>query len=58
MWVSKRQQLDCELQLLDEKESDSSLSDEDHLRWEECKLELENVAHMEKVSWRQKSRVL
>jgi hypothetical protein len=27
----KRQQLECELQLLDEKESESSLSDEDAL---------------------------
>jgi hypothetical protein len=54
----KRQQLECELQLLDEKESESSLSDEERLRREECKLELEKVAHMEEVSWRQKSRVL
>jgi hypothetical protein len=54
----KRQQLECELQLLDEKESDFSLSKEERLRWEECKLELENVTHMEEVSWRQKSRVL
>ena len=54
----KRQQLECELQLLDEKESESSLSDEERLRRKECKLELEKVAHMKEVSWRQKSRVL
>jgi hypothetical protein len=54
----KRQQLECELQFLDGKENESSLSDEECLRQEECKIELEKVAHMEEVSWRQKSRVL
>ena len=54
----KRQQLECKLQFLDGKESESSLSDEERLRREECKIELEKVAHMEEVSWRQKSRVL
>jgi hypothetical protein len=51
----KRQQLECELQLLDEKESESSLFDDDRRRREECKIELEEVAHMEEASWRQKS---
>jgi hypothetical protein len=54
----KRQQLECELQLLEEKESESSLSDDDRCRREECKIELEKVARMEEASWRQKSRVL
>jgi hypothetical protein len=54
----KRQQLECKLQFLDGKESESSLSDEERLRREECKIELEKVVHMEEVSWRQKSRVL
>jgi hypothetical protein len=46
----KRQQLECELQLLDEKESESSLFDDDRRRREECKIELEEVAHMEEAS--------
>uniref|UniRef100_A0A2N9HG92 Endonuclease/exonuclease/phosphatase domain-containing protein n=1 Tax=Fagus sylvatica TaxID=28930 RepID=A0A2N9HG92_FAGSY len=54
----KRQQLECELQAYDEKESLSSLSPEEHILREVCKAELERVAQLEEVSWRQKSRSL
>jgi hypothetical protein len=54
----RRQHLECKLQALDAKESLASLSDEERLRREDYKLELEKVAHLEEVSWRQKSRVL
>ena len=54
----KRQHLECELQALDAKESLASLSDEKRLRREDYKLELDKVAHLEEVSWRQKPRVL
>ena len=54
----KRQQLECELQALDEKESLSSLSSDERRMREDCRAELENVAHLEETSWRQKSRVL
>jgi hypothetical protein len=54
----KRQQLECELQAYDEKESLSSLSPEEHILREVCKAELERMAQLEEVSWRQKSRSL
>jgi hypothetical protein len=54
----RRQQLQCELQAYDEKESLSSLSPEEHILREVCKAELESVAQLEEVSWRQKSRSL
>jgi hypothetical protein len=54
----KRQQLEGELQALDEKESLTSLSSAEQFRREGCQSELASVAHMEEVSWRQKSRVL
>jgi hypothetical protein len=54
----RRQHLECELQALDLKESLASLSDEERIRREDCKIELEKVAQLEEVSWRQKSRVL
>ena len=54
----KRQQLECELQSLDDKEGTSFLSPEKRIQSEECRVELEKVALLEEVSWRQKSRVL
>jgi hypothetical protein len=54
----KRQQLECELQAYDDKESLTSLSLEEHILHEVCIVELESVAHLEEVSWRQKSRIL
>uniref|UniRef100_A0A2N9I5R6 Reverse transcriptase domain-containing protein n=1 Tax=Fagus sylvatica TaxID=28930 RepID=A0A2N9I5R6_FAGSY len=54
----KRQQLECELQAFDDKESLSSLSLEEHILRDVCRAELENVAQLEEVSWRQKSRTL
>ena len=54
----RRQHLECELEALDLKESLASLSNEERVRREGCKLELEKVAQLEEVSWRQKSRVL
>jgi hypothetical protein len=54
----RRQHLECELEALDLKESLTSLSDEERIRREDCKLELEKVAQLEEVSWRKKSRVL
>jgi hypothetical protein len=54
----KRQQLECELQALDEKESLSSLTSAERLIREDCRAELESVAHLEETSWRQKFRVL
>ena len=54
----RRQHLECELQALDLKKSLASLSDEERIRREDCKIELEKVAQLEEVSWRQKSRVL
>ena len=54
----KRQQLECELQAYDDKESLTSLSPEEHSLREVCKAELKSVAHLEEVSWRQKSRIL
>ena len=54
----KRQQLECELQAYDDKESLTSLSPEEHILREVCKAELESVAHLEEVLWRQKSRIL
>ena len=54
----KRQQLECELQAYDEKESLTSLSPEEHILREGCKADLESVAQLEEVSWRQKSRIL
>jgi exonuclease III len=54
----KRQQLECELQDFDDKESRSSLSLEEHILRDVCRAELENVAQLEEVSWRQKSRTL
>ena len=48
----KRQQLECELQAYDEKESLSNLSPEEHILREVCKAELESVAHLKEVSWR------
>jgi hypothetical protein len=54
----KRQQLECELQALDEKESLSSLTSAERLIREDCRAELESVAHLEETSWRQKSRML
>uniref|UniRef100_A0A2N9GN59 Reverse transcriptase domain-containing protein n=1 Tax=Fagus sylvatica TaxID=28930 RepID=A0A2N9GN59_FAGSY len=54
----KRQQLECELQSFDEKEGTSFLTSEERVLREACKAELGKVAHLEEVSWRQKSRVL
>jgi exonuclease III len=54
----KRQQLECELQAYDDKESLTGLSLEEHILREVCKAELESVAHSEEVLWRQKSRIL
>uniref|UniRef100_A0A2N9GQ47 Reverse transcriptase domain-containing protein n=1 Tax=Fagus sylvatica TaxID=28930 RepID=A0A2N9GQ47_FAGSY len=54
----KRQQLECELQAYNEKESLASLSTEEHNLREVCKADLESVAHAEEVFWRQKSRIL
>ena len=54
----KRQQLECELQSLDDKEGTSFLTPEERIRREECRVELEKVALLEEVSWRQKSLVL
>ena len=54
----RRQQLECDLQSFDEKESTSFLTSEEHVLREACKSELENLAILEEVSWRQKSRVL
>jgi hypothetical protein len=54
----RRQHLECELEALDLKESLTSLLDEERISREGCKLELEKVAQLEEVSWRQKSRVL
>ena len=54
----KRQQLECELQAYDDKESLSSLSPEEHILREVCKAELESVAYLEEVLWGQKSRIL
>ena len=54
----KRQQLECELQAYDDKESLSSLSPEEHISREVCKAELESVAYLEEVLWGQKSRIL
>jgi hypothetical protein len=54
----KRQQLECELQAFDDKESLSSLSLEEHILRDVCRAELEKVAQLEEVSWRQKSRTL
>ena len=46
------------MQSFDEKESTSFLTSEEHVLREACKSELENLAILEEVSWRQKSRVL
>ena len=46
------------MQGFDEKESLSSLTFEERLLREGYKFDLESVAHLEEVSWRQKSRVL
>jgi hypothetical protein len=54
----RRQHQECELQALDLKESLDSLSGEERIRREDCKIELVKVAQLEEVSWRQKSRVL
>ncbi len=54
----RRQQLECDLQSFDEKESTSFLTSEERVLREACKSELENLAILEEVSWRQKSRVL
>ena len=54
----KRQQLECELQAFDDKETLSSLSLEEHILRDVCRAELESVAQLEEVSWRQKSRTL
>jgi hypothetical protein len=54
----KRQQLECELQAYDDKESLTSLSPEEHILRKVCKAELESVVHLEEVLWRQKSRIL
>ena len=54
----RRQHLECELEALDLKESLTSLLDEERNSRDGCKLELEKVAQLEEVSWRQKSRVL
>ena len=54
----KRQQLECELQSLDDKEGTSFLTPKERIRREECRVELEKVALLEEVSWRQKSLVL
>ena len=54
----KRQQLECELQAFDDKENLSSLSPEEHILLDVCRAELESVAQLEEVSWRQKSRTL
>jgi hypothetical protein len=54
----KRQQLECNLQSFDEKEVSSFLTPEERVSREACKSELEKLALLEKVSWRQKSRVL
>ena len=54
----RRQQLECDLQAFDEKEGTSFLTSEEHVLREACKSELEKLAILEEVSWRQKSRVL
>jgi hypothetical protein len=54
----KRQQLECDLQSFDEKEASSFLTPEERVSREACKSELEKLALLEEVSWRQKSRVL
>jgi hypothetical protein len=54
----KRQQLECDLQFFDEKEGTSFLTSEERVLREACKSELEKLALLEEVSWRQKSRVL
>ena len=54
----KRQQLKCDLQSFDEKEGSSFLTPEERVLREVCKSELEKLALLEEVSWRQKSHVL
>ena len=54
----QRQKLECELQALDEKESVSNLTPAERLMRESYKDDLERLAHLEEVSWRQKSKVL
>uniref|UniRef100_A0A2N9IL89 Reverse transcriptase zinc-binding domain-containing protein n=1 Tax=Fagus sylvatica TaxID=28930 RepID=A0A2N9IL89_FAGSY len=54
----KRKQLECDLQSFDEKEASSFLTPKEQVSCEACKSELEKLALLEEVSWRQKSRVL
>ena len=54
----KRQQLKCDLQSFNEKEGSSFLTPEERVLREVCKSELEKLALLEEVSWRQKSHVL
>ncbi len=54
----KRQQLECDLQFFDEKEGNSFLTSEERVLRETCKSELEKLALLEEVSWREKSHVL
>ena len=54
----KRQQLEYDLQFFDEKKGTSFLTSEERVLREAYKSELEKLALLEEVSWRQKSRVL
>jgi hypothetical protein len=54
----KQQQLFCDLEVLDRKESCGGLSSPERDLRGTLLLELDKLAHFEETSWRQKSRVL